>query len=492
MTWEFPKEDSCTPTTSNLPDLPPEIWNEIFALAIDTTTFSSKKCSSPLVLSTVCPAWKAILIAQSKFWSTIHMHFTMWSPRCLAGQVDYLNFWMSSAQGLPLSVKLSFVDYAGNPFNSTFDGEVGLDILRTVARYAGQIWGLESTLPISWLQYLLECITFPNLSSLALGRPPITDRALISDPSFHVIRLIDIFPRLEELAVETLASDLGIEIPWRELTKVTASRLDPTCCLSVFTRAPSLRCVAFHNLPSTHGRGQGGDFNSASSDVPVISPRKALCLENLSLSSSPGPPFCVARILQSMTALPIRQLRLKSFSTKHKSFWMYEDHVPGCHSFLSKVLPAFGSSLHQLCLVDSVFEEGVLVDILAMLPQSRQLEVDTLGLRLTDTFLGKLRSPTMLPHLQSLVLAGLLVWSEAAFLLFIGVRCRIPGNITSQSQTTFTCTIGRMKLRYRICKAPGGPSDDMLTSYRTIMKHSLNLTVVVDKVGQTPRVVVSR
>lgn len=466
--------------------LPNELWEAIFELAIISTPENPKQQSSPIVIAAVCTTWRAIVLGLPKLWTSVDIVIHLWTT---STQTPLLETWITRARGLPLNIKLTF-SYPESNNTSVFSGEKSLNVLRTLAHRANEIVSLDTIMSLHWQDFIAkERLVFPNITTLQFRSLPTVEQRKVWDPKHPPLILKDHFPILSDLRFEASAPYLGVVGPLEQLKKLTSHHSDPLHCGNVFSKCTIIEELSF--LESPVGRGSARDFTDSALPTLASGTRQMHSLRRLNLSSSANPPYSVARHLRVMSSgdIPLRALNLHSFRARHKSFWMHEDLVPQYHAMLIRLLPKFSETLQELTMVDSVFDEDPLVEILALLPELRLLEVEAPGIVLTDVLMTKLgtksrKAHPLLPHLESVTLSGSLRFSDNEFFSFIESRRRIPGDF-HQPESFHSLYQARLQFQ----NVGRAQTDAFIQGCKSLIKEGFDLSVMLERNNSRPMLV---
>ncbi|KAF8214021.1 hypothetical protein K438DRAFT_1802743 [Mycena galopus ATCC 62051] len=209
--------------------LPAEITTEIFLcchLLFDPLCISRSKGSAPIVLTTICHAWRDIALATARLWSKLEVRFhdipaaVISTPGLVEGTIDR---WLARAGNCPLSLKF----HAGNR-------NFALSRLRDmIHRWSHRI------------RYLYIDVGFHDLGLLALdsGAFPLLQGTTIrcdDKPNRTPVVGFRNVPSLHQLCLPlnefTFAPSATFVFPWLQLTKFEGTIRDFT----LFTLAPNL------------------------------------------------------------------------------------------------------------------------------------------------------------------------------------------------------------------------------------------------------------
>ncbi|KAJ7462086.1 hypothetical protein FB451DRAFT_478877 [Mycena latifolia] len=167
--------------------------------------------TAPLVLLGVCRAWKDIVLAMPKLWSTLRIRFDSFpdpvteEPGLIEGFVDR---WLGRAENCPLSLVFSLYE-TDNPSWPT-------RIRRIIRHYSHRLWHFKLGMYEEDIPKLrLHRTSFPLLESATLS-------TACGEGDPELIHLFSNAPRLRDFRVarEEAGPELRyLSLPWLQLTK---------------------------------------------------------------------------------------------------------------------------------------------------------------------------------------------------------------------------------------------------------------------------------
>jgi hypothetical protein len=213
--------------------LPPEIFSDIFEACLPEITWpmdgpaSNHKtvpnATMPLVIGTVCSAWRNLAWSTPKLWSGISL--LLEDPT--SSDCDLLNEWLLRSGSSPLSIHLRFDRDGATAEDSTWS------ILHTIANCCERWRDVYFAFPASFYKHL-ESIhdRLPILTTLSLS-------FRILDVRERGFRHFSAAPQLRHVEIHGYDPDLMI-IPLDQITKLSFNVVDAVHCLETLRCFPDL------------------------------------------------------------------------------------------------------------------------------------------------------------------------------------------------------------------------------------------------------------
>ncbi|KAJ7123106.1 hypothetical protein C8R44DRAFT_785303 [Mycena epipterygia] len=363
--------------------LPPEITAEIFVhclpvfpkLANVMRTPDPQKPhphDSPLLLLTICRAWREIALKTPRLWASLSCHIGGAYPSLLfEGELGRRRFsdWIQRAGSTPLHLHLQYS--SSDPSTPSTSTEPGLDIFFQVLERAPQWCDVDlEILAQDLLQERVETALHRNLP--ALETLALDVRNAWGPPRAGPVVPITAFaraPKLRAVCLGGLALS-NIILPWAQLTSFTAvTRLSVNDCGRLLQLAPHL---ASFNLHSVYGQLANLTL------LPALPHLKALVLES----------HTCAQILQVLTLPGLIKLDLPRFlpaQDKHLIPFLTRSSPPGLREI--SLRGSYDSFTHGL----------------RFMPVLTKIEIDDMAAaRVAGILEFLLKSASSLAHLESI------------------------------------------------------------------------------------------
>ncbi|KAG5652358.1 hypothetical protein H0H81_005260 [Sphagnurus paluster] len=205
--------------------LPIELCSEIFTACFPP---SSNGPQTPLLLGSVCTAWRNLAWDMPWLWNNLHLYLTRPTPT----HVDLLEQWLARSANLPLSIRLTIK--LPDPDSDT---HTTARLMAALARCSKRWHTIDFDVPLFFPDPALAPSKFPLLASAAIQVAHITSplNLFLTAPNLHAISLHG-FPRN------------SFNLLW---THITHLRLSPTTvqqCLELLAGAPHLTHCTFEDI----------------------------------------------------------------------------------------------------------------------------------------------------------------------------------------------------------------------------------------------------
>ncbi|KAJ6473497.1 hypothetical protein DFH09DRAFT_469160 [Mycena vulgaris] len=285
--------------------LPTEITSEIFLHCIDSprVRFTHDDCYSPLLLASVCRAWRATAISTHGLWT----HFCAGINHSHGWDVSaLLKCWLPRAGSLPLDLELDL------PKNASQNA-----ILSILAQHSSQFRSLDliSFTPIS----------FPIRTSFSsLERLKIQIRHSPGERPTCIDAFLDA-PQLREADIDSLPP-ARISLPWIQLTHLKLCGQPIAECLDILSRTQNLETLTYGVIFSR--------FGAVASPPRILHPLRTIALWGIDTS----------HLLNHLLLPALEQLELSR---------PYHVAYAEVRSFIERS----GCSLRSLCLSNPPFTE---------------------------------------------------------------------------------------------------------------------------------------
>ncbi|KAK1231228.1 hypothetical protein PQX77_005664 [Marasmius sp. AFHP31] len=285
--------------------LPADIWGEIFVYCLPTNKLNVAFCAAreaPLLLTTICRAWREIALNTPRLWSALHVRVSGADPDpTFPARLEGIKLWLDRSGSRPLTLSISMCD--NNPSNIPTVTDLDstpytalMDLLSSYSRRWGTL-SLDLGVKVSHLQPL-ERFTIedlPLLETVYVGGPALiigADPSAVPPTSSHrtPTSFANLLPHLPSL--RSLHSRSGCKLvldiasTCRRLTQLTSSSsVLPTVALrQIAASCPVLGTLTLRTLfYSTQG-----DVTT-SQEGPVVWPS----LQELNLHFD-GPGYFIA------------------------------------------------------------------------------------------------------------------------------------------------------------------------------------------------------
>ncbi|KAJ7280967.1 hypothetical protein C8J57DRAFT_1174528 [Mycena rebaudengoi] len=264
--------------------LPIEITSEIFVHFLPPYPERPPAIglSSPHILGEICRTWREIALSTPRLWRAIELHHgdVSWTMA-----LDLLRAWLLRSKNCPLSISLQFTDDLPD-----LETDV-IPFVEAVIPHSERWEYIDFRLPIQGFRLIGS--DFPSLHSLTLGP---TDYAGKIDSRDS----ISPFRNAPSLKHATLSDTFGpseIQLPWAQLTTISACILYAAECAAILEHATTL--VAFRC-----------DQVCYNTEVPLpVGP--LMCLQSLELGDNNDEGLSGQRvILDALTTPALRQLSI--------------------------------------------------------------------------------------------------------------------------------------------------------------------------------------
>ncbi|KAK1227656.1 hypothetical protein PQX77_009331 [Marasmius sp. AFHP31] len=173
--------------------LPADIWGEIFVYCLPTNKLNVALCAAkehPLLLTTICRAWREVALNTPRLWSALHIHVPEINPKpTFLARLEGIKLWLDRSGFRPLTLSVSMVDntpssFAVTGFNSSpytalmdllacyshrwrtlaLDSGVKTPHLRPLERLTREDLPLLESIYITKVSLLVEVASSPNPS----------------------------------------------------------------------------------------------------------------------------------------------------------------------------------------------------------------------------------------------------------------------------------------------------------------------------------------
>ncbi|KAJ7277449.1 hypothetical protein C8J57DRAFT_1713789 [Mycena rebaudengoi] len=229
-------EHDCT-TMDPVLILPLEIICDIFLHCISTGSYWPSPRKAPLLLLTICRAWRDIALSFPALWS--HLDIAVRDPQTM---VSFVNRWFSRAAGSPLSLRLS--GYLG-VFAVPLDAVIG--------HAATNLQSLALKIDAECTARPQHVGTLPVLRKLRFTSP-MTANFFHDDGHAPLLTFRDT-PDLRELYLEGISTS-RIVVPYAQLTLFSIGHTALQDCLRVVREARALRELHIYR-PKDDGTNTG-------------------------------------------------------------------------------------------------------------------------------------------------------------------------------------------------------------------------------------------
>ncbi|KAJ7280780.1 hypothetical protein C8J57DRAFT_1057281, partial [Mycena rebaudengoi] len=203
--------------------LPTEITSEIFVHFLPPYPECPPTIGrlSPHMLGQICRTWREIALSTPQLWRAIELRLSTTSPTMA---LDLLSTWISRSKDCPLSISLQC---------STDLLEV--DFIQAIIPHSERWEYIDFKLPFESLR--LIGADFPLLCSLTLG-PTCYKRAI---DSLDAISPFSNAPLLTQVALYRTFGPSQIQLPWSQLTSISAEFLSSAECTEILQHSAALR-----------------------------------------------------------------------------------------------------------------------------------------------------------------------------------------------------------------------------------------------------------
>ncbi|KAJ7280841.1 hypothetical protein C8J57DRAFT_1464227 [Mycena rebaudengoi] len=177
--------------------------------------------SSPHILGQICWTWREIALSTPRLWRAIELRLPTKYP---TKALDLLRTWLLRSKKCPLSISLPC---------STRQLEV--DFIQAIIPHSERWEYIDFKLPIESLR--LIGAYFPLLRSLALGP---THYMVVPD-SLDAISPFSKAPLLTQVTLHNTFVPSEIQLPWSQLTSISARFLSSAECTEILQHSAALR-----------------------------------------------------------------------------------------------------------------------------------------------------------------------------------------------------------------------------------------------------------
>ncbi|KAJ7262361.1 hypothetical protein C8J57DRAFT_1183852 [Mycena rebaudengoi] len=205
--------------------LPTEITSEIFVHFLPPYPERPPAIglSSPHILGQICRTWREIALSTPRLWRAIELSL---STKYLAMALDLLRTWVSRSKNCPLSI-----------FLSSYSGMVIVDFIQAIIPHSERWEYIDLKLPIEVFQ--LIGADFSLLCSLTLG--PTEYTGFRETDSLDAISPFNNAPLLTQVTLFSNFRPAEIQLPWSQLTSISAEFLTSTECTEILQHSAALR-----------------------------------------------------------------------------------------------------------------------------------------------------------------------------------------------------------------------------------------------------------
>ncbi|KAJ7262370.1 hypothetical protein C8J57DRAFT_453342 [Mycena rebaudengoi] len=203
--------------------LPTEITSEIFVHFLPPYPERPPVTGlfSPEFLCQICRTWREIALSTPQLWRAIELNLPTKSP---TWALDLLRTWVSRSKDCALSISLQ---------SST--RLLSINFIQAIIPHSERWEHIDFMLPIKSLR--LIGADFPLLRSLTLGP---THHARMTD-SQDAISPFSNAPLLKQVALSNDFGPFEIQLPWPQLTSISAQRLSSAECAEIMQHSVALR-----------------------------------------------------------------------------------------------------------------------------------------------------------------------------------------------------------------------------------------------------------
>ncbi|KAJ7280810.1 hypothetical protein C8J57DRAFT_1174431 [Mycena rebaudengoi] len=210
--------------------LPTEITSEIFIHFLPRYPERPQVIglSSPHILGQICRTWREIALGTPRLWRAIELNPPTARPtKALA----ILRTWISRSKNCPLSISLQCSTRL-----------LDVDFIQAIIPHSERWEHIDFKLPIESLR--LIGADFPLLRSLTLG----PSRYARETGSLDAISLFSNAPLLKQVALSNHFGPFEIQLPWSQLTSVSAQCLSSAECIEILQHSAALQEFRCDNL----------------------------------------------------------------------------------------------------------------------------------------------------------------------------------------------------------------------------------------------------
>ncbi|KAJ7262933.1 hypothetical protein C8J57DRAFT_1719165 [Mycena rebaudengoi] len=260
--------------------LPSDVTAEIFMHYLgnfpDISYDYNIKTHPPLLLASVCKAWRRLALSFPRLWASLGMY---WPPESVIRREQLLQCWLPRAGGCPIDLGLSGSDLTPS-------------MCDTVAQYGSRLRNLSIS-EKSATQFSLATqrneLCFAALKTLTVDVDGTFDEDGVTITAFSDA------PQLREVYIPR-GSLSFIKLPWNQLTTLD---LEETLSLKVLKQTPNLEVLSFSTSDS-----DDEDSDDAWTIVPIV-------LTKLhTLKIGPFSTFADCNVLHGITLPALRTLEV--------------------------------------------------------------------------------------------------------------------------------------------------------------------------------------
>ncbi|KAJ7448353.1 hypothetical protein FB451DRAFT_764666 [Mycena latifolia] len=289
--------------------LPPEITSEIFLQYV-------RSCSSPLLLASICRAWRAVALSTPGLWIGFYVGSRRpdgWSPEKLS---PLLECWFSRSGNLPLTLNIEL------PRSGSQEA-----VLSTLAQHASQ-WTALNLISRRPLSFPTDSISTPYSSlktlKLDITRWPDDDHSCIA-AFFNA-------PQLREVRLPALTL-ARISLPWAQLTSLELWGQSLGECFKILAQTQNLESLSLSprmaghlmpvplTLPLLRTLSLMPDPDLELFDLFTLPALERLELYEVSLEGAAAVESLITRSRCSLRALALSQTTL---TEAYECFWNLE------------------------------------------------------------------------------------------------------------------------------------------------------------------------
>ncbi|KAK1221276.1 hypothetical protein PQX77_015936 [Marasmius sp. AFHP31] len=199
--------------------LPADIWGEIFIHCLPTNKLNVALCAAkehPLLLTTICRAWREVALNTPRLWSALHVHVPGTHPNpTFPARLRGIKSWLDRSGSRPLTLSVSMIDHTPSYLPArtlSLDSGVKASHLRPLERLTKEDLPLLETIYIGKPAFLVA-----GANPSALPTPPLEDPTSFAKllPQLSSLRSFHTQPRVP-LALDTVST-------YRRLTQLTLS-----------------------------------------------------------------------------------------------------------------------------------------------------------------------------------------------------------------------------------------------------------------------------
>ncbi|KAK1223178.1 hypothetical protein PQX77_013945 [Marasmius sp. AFHP31] len=290
--------DNHSALTSPFRRLPADIWGEIFVHCLPKNKLNVALCTMeepPLLLTTICRAWREIALSTPRLWSAVHIHFSGIDSDLAAAQMEGIKLWLDRSGSRPLTLSVSISNCA--PLNTTselidFDSNPCTALMDLLACYSHR-WrtlSLDYSVVVPHLRPLerLTRADLPLLENVYIAKFGLVDANFLSDPSIPpredstlFATLLPQLPSLRSFHSQPASpAVLALAFTCLRLTQLTLGLSMPP---NVMLRQIATSCRALHTLTIDSILAASLENNAATVLFPDEPPMEWPSLQELNL-----------------------------------------------------------------------------------------------------------------------------------------------------------------------------------------------------------------